>query len=558
MSYQVIARKWRPQTFDEVVFQDHISTTIRNSIKSGRISHAYLFAGPRGVGKTTMARIVAKSLNCAGGPTDSPCGKCDNCLEIRDGHSFDVIEIDGASNRGIENIRDLRENVAFAPVKARYKVYIIDEVHMLTKEAFNALLKTLEEPPPHIVFIFATTEIHQVPDTILSRCQKYFFRKMSVEAIVAHLNHIAGSEGFGIDESALYTLARAADGSMRDAQSLLDQVVSFSDGHIGEESALAILGVVPLESYLTILRFAAEGRADGAIREIDRVIGMGADIPRYVSGLAETVRALRLMKSGVDLQSILGLSAAEAASLREMTGRFNDEELSAVFRIMADLMREMRYAGSERILVEMAALDIIAVKNRPSIAAILGMLDSASPAPAKPSAAGATAEHHTEKKKTLTPADEAVPEPARPLPENRGPVPRDKVWAHFMRSAKEKKPYLFMKLSEAKPSFDGAILTILYPDDVDGSSFSRMLDSEDLSFIKEEVSRLAGNDVAVAAPPRRRRIQRPDEGTPGGAVPGDAVMVDAEVPGPAEEKNPMVDKLVELFHGQIMNNKGDS
>jgi DNA polymerase-3 subunit gamma/tau len=178
MSYEVIARKWRPQNFDEVVFQDHISKTLQNSIKNGRISHAYLFSGPRGVGKTTMARILAKALNCVHGPTSSPCGECNNCIEIKSGNSFDVIEIDGASNNGVDDIRDLREKVNFAPVRSAYKVYIIDEVHMVTTQAFNALLKTLEEPPPHVVFIFATTEIHKIPDTILSRCQKFFFKKI--------------------------------------------------------------------------------------------------------------------------------------------------------------------------------------------------------------------------------------------------------------------------------------------------------------------------------------------------------------------------------------------
>ena len=239
MSYQVIARKWRPQTFDEVVYQDHVSRTIRNSIKNGRIAHAYLFSGPRGVGKTTMARIVAKSLNCVNGPTSTPCGKCENCVEIRRGVSFDVIEIDGASNNGIDNIRELRENVNFAPAKSRYKIYIIDEVHMVTTAAFNALLKTLEEPPAHIIFIFATTEIHKIPDTILSRCQKYFFKKIPVDVVVAHLASIVEKEGYRVSQGALYPVARIADGSMRDAQSLLDQVISFSGAAEGGEGSCA-------------------------------------------------------------------------------------------------------------------------------------------------------------------------------------------------------------------------------------------------------------------------------------------------------------------------------
>ena len=213
MSYQVIARRWRPQNFGEIVFQDHISVTIRNSIKKGRISHAYLFSGPKGVGKTTMARVLSKALNCNDGPTDAPCGKCENCTEIRAGSSFDVIEIDGASNRGIEDVRELRENVNFAPIKCRYKIYIIDEIHMLTKEAFNALLKTLEEPPEHVIFIFATTEIHQIPETILSRCQRFFFKRIPIEIMVNHLKIIVDKEGFNIDKRALYQITRASEGS---------------------------------------------------------------------------------------------------------------------------------------------------------------------------------------------------------------------------------------------------------------------------------------------------------------------------------------------------------
>ncbi len=560
MSYQVIARKWRPQTFDEVVYQDHISTTIRNSIKGGRISHAFIFSGPRGVGKTTMARIVAKSLNCAYGPTDSPCGKCDNCREIQGGHAFDVMEIDGASNRGIENIRELRENIAFAPVKSRYKIYIIDEVHMLTKEAFNALLKTLEEPPPHAVFIFATTEIHQVPETILSRCQKYYFKKMTVEALVTHLRHIANSEGFGIDDSALYAIARAAEGSMRDAQSLLDQVISFSGGHVNEESALGILGVAPLESHLKILRHAAVLAAKEAIMEIDRVIELGADIPRYAAGLADTVRSVRLMKNGVDLQPILGLSQGESALLGEMTGLFNDEELSAFFRILGDLQRELRYAPNERIHLEMAVMDLIAVKSRPSIASILAKLDGPPALPeGTPPVGGASPA--PEKKKRPDPAPGSVKAwtapPSPPAAGTKAPPSPERLWTGLMKSLKESKPFLFMKLSEARPSFEEGILTILYPDEVDGSSFGRMLDSDELSLIKDRISALAGRNIAVAAPPRRSRARRGAADVPGGAVPVDAEMLHEEAPPTAEESNPLVEKLVELFHGQIINGEGD-
>jgi DNA polymerase III subunit gamma/tau len=380
MSYQVIARKWRPQTFDDIVFQEHISKTIRNSIKSGRISHAYLFSGPRGVGKTTTARVLAKALNCLSGenPTDNPCGICENCIEIRDGYSFDVIEIDGASNRGIDNIRELRENVSLAPVKARYKVYIIDEVHMLTKEAFNALLKTLEEPPNHVVFVFATTEIHRIPETILSRCQKYFFRKIPVDVITSHLAKIVDSEGYRIDKSALYPIARAAEGSMRDSQSLLDQVISFSDGAIDEKDTLSILGIVTLDSYLNLLNYIADFDRIKLIDEIDNIISLGIDIPRYVSGFVDIIRTLRLIGNGIVLKDILGFSDDEISKLMGAGKRFTDEELSLIFTLGVDLQYNLRFSTNERINLEMAILDMVNLKKSPSLASILKKISETS------------------------------------------------------------------------------------------------------------------------------------------------------------------------------------
>ena len=378
MAYQVTARKWRPQKFEDVVFQEHVSKTIKNSLSQGRVSHAYIFSGPRGVGKTTMARIVAKALNCLSGdrPADEPCGKCENCIEIKNGSAFDVIEIDGASNRGIENIRELRENVNLAPVKSRYKVYIIDEVHMLTKEAFNALLKTLEEPPPHIVFIFATTEIHRIPETILSRCQKYQFKKIPVEVIVKHLKNIVDSEGYKIKTDALYPIARAGEGSMRDSQSLLDQVISFAEGDITEDDTLSILGIAGIDSYVNLLECINNINAKEALSEIDRVMTMGIDIQRYSAGLLDIIRAVRLIANGVSLKGILGFSDEEISGLNAAAEKYGDEELSIIFNIAIDLQNHLRFSSNERINLEMAVLDMISVKKSPSISAILQKIDS--------------------------------------------------------------------------------------------------------------------------------------------------------------------------------------
>jgi DNA polymerase-3 subunit gamma/tau len=381
MAYQVIARRWRPQSFDEVVFQEHISKTIRNSIENGRISHAYLFAGPRGVGKTTSARILAKSLNCVNGPTANPCGVCENCVEIKEGRSFDVIEIDGASNNSVDDIRDLREKVNFSPVKGKYKIYIIDEVHMLSGSAFNALLKTLEEPPAHVVFIFATTEIHKLPETILSRCQKYFFRKIPVPDVAAHLAKIVKADGFEAEEGALYAIARAGGGSMRDAQSLLEQVLSFTKEKVTEHDALSQLGIVPLQSYVRIFTHIAGNNSKGIIDEVETVSSAGADLSRYAGGISNVVRALRLIREGVFIRESAGYSEDEMSALSSIAGSFHDEELSAFYRIAVTLSGDIRFVPNERACIEMALLDMLSVKRKPSLSAILAKLDAAKTAP---------------------------------------------------------------------------------------------------------------------------------------------------------------------------------
>ena len=249
MAYLVFARKWRPQTLDEVVGQEHITKTLKHSLENNKLAHAYLFVGPRGVGKTSCARILAKSLNCVKAPTAHPCGKCSACMEITSGRSLDVIEIDGASNRGIDEIRTLRENVKFSPVSGEYKIYIIDEVHMLTQEAFNALLKTLEEPPEHVKFIFATTRPDKVLSTILSRCQRFEFNRIPTLKIIEKLEEIAKAEKISIDKEALFNIAKISEGSMRDAESVLDQLVSFSKNKIKSEDVVAVMGLIGQDFY---------------------------------------------------------------------------------------------------------------------------------------------------------------------------------------------------------------------------------------------------------------------------------------------------------------------
>lgn len=551
MSYQVIARKWRPQDFDAVVFQEHVSRTIRNSIRNGRIAHAYIFAGPRGVGKTTMARILAKAVNCKEGPTDTPCGVCENCREIREGIAFDVIEIDGASSRGIENIRELRENVNFAPLKSAYKVYIIDEVHMLTTEAFNALLKTLEEPPAHVIFVFATTEIHRVPDTILSRCQKYFFKKISIEAIVAHLAHIAKAERFGVDEKALYSIARAADGSMRDAQSLLDQMLSFAEGAVGEAEALALLGVVPLASYMHVLDSVATLDRAALMDEVHRVVSLGVDIPRYVAGLMDVIRSVRLLKSGVEAGEILGFSAEETAGLKALSSRFHDEELAAMFRIGIDIQNDLRAQAGERVCLEMGLLDMAAVKAAPSIAEILRKIDGSS----------SSAEKKTPESQRQNAGMSRASAASQARPADSGSAvaaPRlEREWSAFLSSLEKQRQYLHVRLNQARPHFEDGRLILSFPIGDENGFYSRIIDGKDLAFIKEELSRRLGGQVSVETrdTPHAAKGAEPEPETTE-APPPEAVMISRPEPDELPVVNPVVEKVKDMFHGRIID-KGD-
>src|SRR5512136_2228572 len=289
-SYLVLARKWRPQLFEEVIGQRHITQTLQNAILQKRVAHAFLFTGARGVGKTSTARILAKSLNCEKGPQINPCNQCTTCHEISSGTSMDVIEIDGASNRGIDEIRELRENVRYTPAKSRHKIYIIDEVHMLTKEAFNALLKTLEEPPPHIIFIFATTEPHKLPNTILSRCQRYDFKRIPLKEIVGSLKKITEEEKVKISQRGLLSLARESDGSMRDAQSLLDQVISYAGQEIRDEDIVDVLGLVSHKILSDTMEAIANQDAGRCLEIVEEVYQYGYDAQHFCRELLHTLR----------------------------------------------------------------------------------------------------------------------------------------------------------------------------------------------------------------------------------------------------------------------------
>jgi DNA polymerase-3 subunit gamma/tau len=383
MTYLVMARKYRPQRFEEVVGQSHVTVTLANAIKAGRISHAYLFAGPKGTGKTTVARILAKALNCKEGPTPLPCGKCDSCNEIAIGRSLDVVEIDGASNNSVDDVRTLRENIRYVPSKGKYKIYIIDEVHMLSDSAFNALLKTLEEPPAHAIFVFATTEPHKVPQTVLSRCQRFDFRRIPTSDLVKTIYTIAQKEKLEIDQDASYILARRADGSLRDILSLLDQVTAFggekegasSQRRVTKELVTQTLGLVDQEKLFEITDAIAQKDAKSGLSILNQLIDSGIDLPEFVNSLLQHFRDLLVSKISPDSKILFDLSDTYIDRYKEKAKAFSETDILRMIKIVADLNLSLKRATDPRIFLELALMKLFKMETTVNLEEVLSRLD---------------------------------------------------------------------------------------------------------------------------------------------------------------------------------------
>ena len=352
MAYEVTATRRRPQRFDDLVGQEFVAATLKNAIQSGKIAHAYLFSGPRGCGKTSSARILAKALNCHSGPTATPCEECTACKEITKGSSLDVIEIDGASNTSVNDIRQIKDEVLFPPNSSKYKIYIIDEVHMLSTSAFNALLKTIEEPPEYVIFIFATTELHKVPATIKSRCQQFHFRLGTVEQIKEVLAKASNELGILADDEALFWIAREATGSFRDAYTLFDQVVAFSDNHITYEKIRDKLGLVGVERLNEIAEFCVDGNSKSALEKLDEITANGVSIEQFVSNFADYLRSLLLIQSGITKESLLGQNIQRFS--QKVTSSWNKMMLERALSLFLQLFRDIRYSVSPRYELELA------------------------------------------------------------------------------------------------------------------------------------------------------------------------------------------------------------
>lgn len=359
MSYTALYRKFRPTTFEDVKGQEHIVTTLKNQIKAERIGHAYLFCGTRGTGKTTIAKIFARSVNCENPVDGSPCGECAICKAIGVGASMNVIEIDAASNNGVDNIREIVDEVAYSPAEGKYKVYIIDEVHMLSIGAFNALLKTLEEPPSYVIFILATTEVHKIPITILSRCQRYDFKRITIDTIAARLKELTEKEQVQIEEKALRYIAKTADGSMRDALSLLDQCIAF---HFGQEltydKVLDVLGAVDTEVFSRLLRVVLAGDVTGAIGLLEEIVMQGRELTQFIADFTWYLRNLLLVKTADGIEDVIDVSTENLARLKEEAQMAENDVIMRYIRVLSELSGQIRYAAQKRILVEMTLIKL--------------------------------------------------------------------------------------------------------------------------------------------------------------------------------------------------------
>ncbi len=375
MEYQVTARKWRPQKFDDVVGQEHITATLKNALKSNRIAHAYIFTGPRGVGKTTTARILAKALNCENSKDFEPCNECEMCRAINESQTMDIIEIDGASNRGIDEIRTLRESVKYAPTRGKYKVYIIDEVHMLTRESFNAFLKTLEEPPPHTIFIFATTDIHKVPLTIISRCQRFDFRRIQLNTIKTTLSNIAKQEIISIDDKTLTLISKKADGALRDAQSLFDQVISFCGDNINAETVSKMLNLIDEDLFFNISDAVLDKNYNIVFETTDRIFQNGWDFIDFTDGLIEHFRNIMTV---IITEKTELIETADVFKKRYINyiQTFSKGDLLRILNYLNKLQQELRYSNNQKLKIEIALTNLVGLEKSATLSEILSQIES--------------------------------------------------------------------------------------------------------------------------------------------------------------------------------------
>nr|MBN2276815.1 DNA polymerase III subunit gamma/tau [candidate division Zixibacteria bacterium] len=473
MSYQVLARKYRPKQFDQVVAQQHVTRTLQNALKAGRISSGYLFTGPRGTGKTTTARILAKALNCVNGPTPTPCDNCPACNEITAGSALDVLEIDAASNTGVDDIRTLRENVRYLPTSGKKRIYIIDEVHRLSGSAFDALLKTLEEPPPHVVFIFATTEPHKVPETIRSRTQRYDFHRVAVGDLILHLRKIADAEGIKIDDEALFVIARKADGSVRDGMSLLDQMSAFTGEEITGAQVNEALGLIDRQFYFDYVEAVASKDAAAGLDLVKKLIDSGVEIPEFCYGLADHFRTLLIMQNAAEPAKLLELSDSEMETFKKQGDYFSSGDLLRMIKTMTDMALDIKSGIDPRLLIETNTIKLVSLEATVRFEDIIAQLsDDSAVETMEPNGETDLFGAVSPKKPVMETSPKVIEELPLPSPEPIGTgvtraVNRPMVqtgWPKYIEYLKQSNPMLsaLLSMAEIKEVKDNVITAVFH------------------------------------------------------------------------------------------------
>jgi DNA polymerase-3 subunit gamma/tau len=546
MSYVVLARRWRPQLFEDVIGQEHITQTLIRAVETERVGHAYLFTGPRGIGKTSTARILAKALNCHKGPGPKPCNKCPSCKEISEGMSIDVLEIDGASNRGIDEIRELRANVKFAPARDRLKIYIIDEVHMLTPEAFNALLKTLEEPPEHVKFIFATTAPHKIPLTIISRCQRFNFKRISIPDTTERLKKVLKAEKMKATEDALFVIARNASGSMRDAESVLDQLISFSEGEIKAEDVDSLLGLVDQETFLSLGKTIIEDDTVSALTVLDRIINEGKDIEQFVRSWQQYWRDVLMMK--MDSAKLVELPEPSQKQLAEQADQLSEDDIFRIMEILSRTAQVIRRSASSRIPVEIAIAELTHPISSPKTEA---------PAPEKPPVKETPRKPVSQAVETAAPVQES----AQPAPESAQPEPDAAVAAAISLDEVVTKWPLVLKNVKKEKIMTSAFLIEGKPIHVDNRKIAVAF-GEDFTFHKDSCKRKENKTLIEKALQEvfnsKFKLHCVSEHTPeeaGVKEEKSKYPTDREKAAEIISKDPVVKKTMEIFGVKILDIK---
>lgn len=539
MEFQASARKWRPQKFSELIGQEHIVRTLSNAIELERVSHAFVFSGTRGVGKTTTARILARVLNCEKGPTVDPCGACSFCAEIKEGNCVDVREIDGASNNGVQEVRDLIDNVQYASSAARYKVYIIDEVHMLSKSAFNALLKTLEEPPPRVIFIFATTELTKIPETILSRCQCFEFKPLPQPQIIRQLELICEQEKIEIEKRGLENISKIGAGSMRDAQSLLDQVIAYSGRKVDAESVEAVLGIVGGNTLETFVDRLIERRPADLVSLVQEIVKQGKDLGLFCRSLMEYLRNLLIVKVSPQPESLLNAQTCSLGLLKKQAEKFHADELQVMFAVLTKAEMEMKRSALSQMVFEMALLRLVETRPFKKIGELIEKINQAENENAPSFSAPPPLDFPA---KGDAPSSSPVETGGSVPPVSPdGPISWDQIKQQVSRA----KPFFDHYLEKCRvPVLNEKEIHLAFSDKF---TFDLVQTPENIQFLKETVKIVSGHDADV-----KIILNAPVQGAPAKTAGGGGENPVSAESGKQKSESEIIQDALDIFGGAVV------